>query len=312
MKAIIYQKKGSPNQLQLQELEKPVPGAQEVLVKIHAVSPNAADYRAMQLGMIPKGKVFGSAIAGVVESAGHKIEHFKPGDCVIGDLSGVGFGGFAEYVLAPEKALVHKPEKLTFEEAATLPVAATTALKALRDKGQLQPGQSVLLVGSGGGVGTFAVQLAKYYGAELTAVCSTQNREKASSLGADFVIDYTQEDFTQNGKRYDLIIAINGNYSLLKFRKALNPKGTYVMVGGSLPQIFKSLLFGWLLSVGSKKMKSLSAKSNQQDLAFLAQLMEKQQIQAVIDHRYPFEKTAEAMNYLAQGHARGKTVITIL
>ncbi len=309
MKAIVYNKKGSPDKLEYCDVEKPTQKDKEVLIRIHAVSANATDYRSMKMGMIPKKKIFGSGIAGRVESVGNGIQQFNPGDSVIGDLSDFGFGGFAEYTVTPEKALIHKPEKITFEEASTLPVASTTALKALRDKGRIQKGHSVLIVGSSGGVGTFAVQLAKYFGAEITAVCSSKNIEQSSSLGADFVIDYTKEDFTKNDKRYDLIIAINGNYSLLEYRRILKRNGIYVMVGGALSQIFKSLFFGWLLSFGSKKMSSLSAKSNHQDLEFIAKLVEEERIKPVIEHHYSLNETAAAMNYLAEGHAKGKIVI---
>lgn len=312
MKAIVYSKKGSPDKLQYRDAEKPYPKSNEVLIRIHSVSANAADYRSMKMGMIPKKKIFGSGIAGRVEAVGNDIQLFKVGDAVIGDLSNFGFGGFAEYTVAPEKALIHKPEKVTFEEAATLPIASTTALNALRDKGQIQKGQSVLIVGSGGGVGTFAVQIAKYFGAGITAVCSTKNIEQSTTLGADFVIDYTKEDFTKNDDCYDLIIGINGNYSLLEYRRLLKRNGIYVMVGGSLSQIFQSLLFGQLLSFGSKKMSSLAAKSNQQDLEFIAKLVDEGHIKPVIEQRYSLKETAEAMNYLDQGHAKGKIVINIV
>ncbi|MBT6765471.1 MAG: NAD(P)-dependent alcohol dehydrogenase, partial [Prolixibacteraceae bacterium] len=210
MKAVVYNKKGLPDKLIYCDVEKPRPNDNEVLIKIHAVSANAADYRSMRMGIIPKKRIFGADIAGRVESVGKNIRQFKPGDEVIGDLSDCGFGGFAEYAVAPEKALIPKPTKVLFEIAAALPIAGITALQALRDKGNIQKGQKVLIVGSGGGVGTFAVQLAKYFGAEVAAVCSSKNVAQTSSLGADYVIDYTKEDFTKNKRCYDLIIAING------------------------------------------------------------------------------------------------------
>ncbi len=312
MKAIIYDKKGLPDRLIYQDVDKPIPNDNELLIRVHVVSANAADYRSMKMGMIPKKKIFGSGIAGKVESVGKNIQQFEPGDHVVGDLTDFGFGGFAEYAIAPEKALIHKPENLSSEAAATLPVAATTALKALRDKGAIQKGQKVLIVGSGGGVGTFAVQLARHFGAEVTAVCSTGNIEQSTSLGADFVIDYTKEDFTKKNKYYDLIIAINGNYPLLACRRILKKEGTYVMVGGTLSQISKTLLFGWLLSFGSKKIRSLSAKSDPQDLEFVAKLVAEGKIQPVIEKQYSLAETADAMRYLTEGHAKGKIVINVV
>ena len=311
MKAIIYIKKGLPDKLIYSDVEKPRPNDNEVLIKILAVSANAADYRSMRMGFIPKRRIFGADIAGKVESVGKKIQQFKPGDEVIGDLSDYGFGGFAEYAVAPEKALIQKPAKILFEAAAALPLAAITALQALRDKGNIQKGQNILIVGSGGGVGTFAVQLAKYFGSMVTAVCSTTNVEQTNTLGADYVIDYTKEDFTKSNRCYDLIIAVNGNRSLFAYKRTLNPNGIYVMVGGALWQIFKSILFGWLMSFGSKKMRFLAAKSNQMDLEFIVKLVENGKIKPVIDRRYSLDKTAEAMRYLGEGHARGKVIINV-
>jgi NADPH:quinone reductase-like Zn-dependent oxidoreductase len=242
---------------------------------------------------------------------GKNIRQFKSGDEVMGDLAKFGFGGFAEYVTAPEKALIIKPAKISYEEGAALPMAALTALQALRDKGNIQKGHKVLIVGSAGGVGTFAVQLAKYFDTEVTGVCSSNNAIQTSSLGADYVIDYTKEDFTKSNMRYNIIIAVNGNYPILVYKKILNPNGIYVMVGGSISQIFKSLLFGWLLSFGSKKMRTVSAKANPKDLEFLTKLTEDGQIKPVIDRRYPLDKTVDAMRYLSEGHARGKVIINI-
>ncbi|MCX6309009.1 MAG: NAD(P)-dependent alcohol dehydrogenase, partial [Bacteroidia bacterium] len=221
------------------------------------------------------------------------------GDEVLGDLGSFGFGGFAEYAVAPEKAIVLKPATLTFEEAAALPMSALTALQALRNKGNIQKGQQVLIFGGGGGVGTFAIQLAKYFGAEVTVVCSTKNVEQSKVLGADHVLDYTLVDSLKTGNRYDLLLAINGNRRLSDFKRVLKPHGNYVMVGGSLSQVFRSLLFGWLLSLGSKKMLSLAAKPNQQDLEFIA------------NRYYSLEKVAEAIRHLSEGHASGKVVIKV-
>ncbi|MFO7656978.1 MAG: NAD(P)-dependent alcohol dehydrogenase [Bacteroidales bacterium] len=300
-----------PHKLALCEIDKPIPKDNEVLIRVQVVSLNAADYRSMKMGMIPKSRIFGADVAGIVESVGKNTSIFMPGDEVIGDLSNLGFGGLAEFVAAPEKALVLKPRQVSFEAAATLPLAGITALQALRNKGDIQKGQKVLIVGSAGSVGPFAVQLAKYFGAELTGVCSTKNLSQTLSLGADKVIDYTKEDFLNGNERYDLILGINGNYPLFAYRKSLNPNGKYVMVGGSLSQIFKSLLFGWLLSFGSKKMKSATAKANKQDLEFLAGLLENGSIKPVIERRYPLEKTADAMDYLSLGHPTGKVIILV-
>jgi NADPH:quinone reductase-like Zn-dependent oxidoreductase len=311
MKAVVYNKKGSPEKLVYCDVDKPVPGEDEVLIKVHAVSINAADYRSMKMGLIPKRKIFGADIAGRIESVGKNISQFRNGDEVLGDLAGCGFGGFAEYVTAPEKALIIKPAKIAFEEAAALPMAAFTALQAMRDKGKIQKGQNVLIAGSAGGVGTFAVQLAKYFGAEVTGICSSKNMEQTKLLGADHVIDYTKEDFTKTNNRYDLILAINGNRSLSAYKRILAPNGIYVMVGGSMGQIFSSLLFGWLMSFGSKKMITQSGKSNKNDLEFLVKLLEDGAIKPVIERRYPLEKTGEAMSYLSEGHACGKVVIIV-
>ena len=309
MKAVVYNKKGSPEKLIYCDVDKPVPNDNEVLVKIIAVSINAADYRSMKMGLIPKRKIFGADIAGRVESVGKNITQFKVGDEVMGDLAKYGFGGFAQYVTAPEKALIIKPAKIPFEEGTALPMAALTALQALRDKGNICKGQKVLIVGTAGGVGTFAVQLAKYFETEVIGVCSSNNALQTSSLGADCVIDYTKEDFTKSDIRYNLIIAVNGNYPIFAYKKILTPNGIYVMVGGSISQIFKSLLFGWLLSFGSKKMRTVSAKANKTDLEFLAKLTEDGKIKAVIDRRYMLDKTPDAMKYLSEGHARGKVII---
>jgi NADPH:quinone reductase-like Zn-dependent oxidoreductase len=311
MKAIVYNKKSYPDKLVYCDVDKPVPNDNDVLIKMHSVSLNAADYRSMKMGLIPKRKIFGADIAGRIESVGKNITLFKPGDEVMGDLASYGFGGLAQYVTAPERALIIKPDHVSFEEAATLPMAAMTALQALRDKGNIQKGHKVLIVGSAGGVGTFAIQLAKYFETEVTAVCSSKNVQQTLSLGANNVIDYTKENFSKRDKRYEIILGINGNYPLLAYKKTLTSGGTYVMVGGSLSQIFKSLLFGWVLSFGSKKMKSLSAKANKTDLELLVNLLEKGIIKPVIDQRYSLDKSADAMDYLKQGHSTGKVVINI-
>jgi 2-desacetyl-2-hydroxyethyl bacteriochlorophyllide A dehydrogenase len=312
MKAVVYEKSSAPNILIVCDVEKPIPNDNEVLIKIVAVSINAADYRSMRMGIIPKRKIFGADIAGRVEAAGKKAEKFKVGDEVFGDLSGCGFGGFAEYVVAPESALALKPARVSFEDAAALPMAAVTALQALRDQGNIQPGQRVLICGAGGGVGTFAVQLAKYFGTEVTAVCSANNAELACSLGADYVIDYTKEDFAENGKHYDLVLAVNGNRPLSAYQRKLAPKGIYVLVGGALSQVVKTMVFGAFMSLGGKKMRFLAAKPDPKDLEFIIKLVEEGWVKPVIDRRYPLHQIAEAMRYLSQGHARGKVIISVV
>jgi len=259
----------------------------------------------------PKIKILGADIAGQVETIGKNVAQFKPSDEVFGDMSGCG-GGFAEYVCAPENRLVLKPTKMTFEEAAAIPMAAVTALQGLRDKGQIKPGQKVLINGASGGVGTFAVQIAKSLGAEVTAVCSAGKIEMVRSLGADQIIDYTQEDFTKSEQRYDLILAANGYHPILDYRRVLSPKGIYVMSGGSMAQMFQALLLGpWISMIGNKKMCAVSAKPNQKDLAFIKELIESGKIKPVIDKRYPLKEVADAIRYLEEGHARGKIVITV-
>ena len=311
MKAVVYNRKSFPDRLVFCDINKPVPNDNEVLIKVNTVSLNAADYRSMKMGLIPKRKIFGADIAGRIESVGKNISLFKPGDEVMGDLASYGFGGLAEYVTAPESAVIIKPNQISFEDGATLPMAAVTALQALRNGANIQKGQKVLIVGSSGGVGTFSIQLSKYFEAEVTGVCSSKNVQQTLSLGADYVIDYTKENFMKRGKYYNIILGINGNYPLLAYKKILTSNGTYVMVGGSLSQIFKSLLFGWMLSFGSKKMKSLAAKANKTDLELLATLLEKGKIKPVIDRRYSLDKAPDAMNYLKQGHSTGKVVINI-
>ena len=320
MKAIVCTKYGKPDVLHLQEVGKPAPGEDEVLVKVHAASVNAYDWhmltadiflvRLMGGGLLkPNNTIPGADIAGRVEAVGGNVKQFRPGDDVFGD---VGHGGYAEYASVREKLLVQKPANLSFEEAAAVPMAGMTALQGLRDEGQIQPGQKVLIQGASGGVGTFAVQIAKYFGAEVTAVCSTRNLDQALSLGADHVIDYTKEDFTQNGQQYDLILAANGYHPLSAYQRALTPKGIYVMAGGSMAQIFQAMLLGPRMSkTGGRKMGGVSAKVIQEDLVFLKGLLEAGKIVPVIDKRYPLSEAAEALRYLGTGHARGKIVITM-
>jgi NADPH:quinone reductase-like Zn-dependent oxidoreductase len=312
MKAVVYNKSKSPTAFQYCEVEKPVPQKDEVLVKVHAVSLNAADYRSMRMGNIPKHRIFGADISGRVEAVGSNITRFKPGDAVFGDLADYGFGGLAEYVIAPERLLALKPSGVSHEVAATLPIAALTALQALRDKGELQPGQKLLIYGAGGGVGNFAVQLAKYYGAKVTAVCGPHNVELVRSLGVDQVVDYIEEDIFKKGEVFDLILAVNGSHPLSVYKKALTSRGICVMVGGALTQVFQAMLFGPILSIGGRKMRFLAAKPNPKDLEFLIRLVKEGTLNPIIDRRCTLEEAPEAMQYVSRGHARGKVVINVV
>jgi NADPH:quinone reductase-like Zn-dependent oxidoreductase len=319
MKACVYTEYGSPDVLHLKEVEKPVPNDDEILVKVHAASVNAADWhlltadiflvRLMTGGLFaPKNTILGFDIAGEVEAVGRNVQAFQPHDAVFGS----GVGGFAEYVALSENAAVHKPANVSFEEAAAVPIAGTTALQGLRDKGQVQAGQQVLIQGSGGGVGTFAVQIAKAFGAEVTAVCSARNADIMRSIGADHVIDYAQQDFTRSGQRYDLILAANGYHSIFAYRSALNPGGRYIMAGGQAAQMFEAMLLGpWISMTGSRKMGSVAATTTKHDLVSLGELLQSGKVRPIIDRRYPLSEAAEALRYLGEGHARGKVIITV-
>lgn len=311
MKAIIYDKNKAPDVLTLREVAKPVLGDDQVLVKVIAVSLNAADYRSMSLGIIPKHKIFGADIAGRVESVGKSITHFKVGDEVFGDILSSGSGGLAAYVAVPEKLLAIKPAGISFIDTASLPIAGITALQGLRDQGKLQPGQNVLIHGAAGGVGTFAVQLAKLFGAHVTAVCSTRNVEMVTSLGADRVIDYTIEDFAKSGERYHVILAVNGNRPMANYLRSLHPGGYLVGAGGAYSQIIAMIVAGPILSLGNKKAGILKATANANDLEFLAKLVVEGKLKPVIEKIYPLEEAPQAMDYLRQGHARGKVVISV-
>jgi NADPH:quinone reductase-like Zn-dependent oxidoreductase len=315
MKAIVYTKYGPPEALQLQEVEKPTPKDHQVLVKVHAASVNALDYRRFEktsiLGRFIKAinTVLGVDVSGTVEAVGSNVTEFKPGD----ELFGIAPGAFAEYVCNGASKFALKPVNLSFEAAAAVPVAAFTALQGLRDKGQIQPGQKVLIYGASGGVGTFAVQIAKSFGAEVTAVCSTRNLDMARSIGAEHVVDYTQEDFTKNGQRYDLILAVNGYHPILDYKRALNPKGICVVAGGSLSQVFQVMLLGPLVSrIGTKKIGFQGiATTPKKDLLVIKELLEAGKVVPVIDKCYPLSETAEAIRYLVEEHARGKVLITV-
>jgi len=318
MKAILQTKYGPPEVLQLKEVEKPSPTENQVLVKVHAASVNALEWRPFTMSPIfvrlmggllkPKDPKLGTDIAGRVEAVGSNVTEFQPGD----EVFGVAPGAFAEYVCNGASKFALKPANVSFEAAATVPVAAFTALQGLRDKGQVQPGQKVLIDGASGGVGTFAVQLAKSFGAEVTAVCSPRNLDMARSIGADHVIDYTREDFTKNGQRYDLILAVNGYHPILDYRRALCPGGICVVLGGSMVQVLQGLLLGPLVSrIGGRKMGFMLAHTNQKDLVFMRELLEAGKVVPVIDRCYPLSEVPQALRYLVDEHARGKVVITV-
>ncbi len=323
MKAIVYMQYGPPDVLQLAEVAKPVPKDDEVLIKVYAASVNAADWRMMRadpflvrliagLSRPKRFPILGADIAGRVEAVGRNVTQFKPGDEVFGDVFASGFGGFAEYKCAHEHELALKPSNISFEEAAAVPLAGLTALHGLRDYGRVRAGQSVLINGASGGVGTFAVQLARHFGAEVTAVCSAGKAEQARLLGAHHVIDYTQEDFTRSGRRYDVILAVNGNRSIFDYRRALSPEGRYVMAGGDATQLFQALLLGpWLSMAGKQKMGAVSSKPNQKDLLFLKELLESGKLKPVIEKRHALAEVADAVRYVEQGHAGGKVIITV-
>jgi NADPH:quinone reductase-like Zn-dependent oxidoreductase len=322
MKAIVSDKYGPPDTLKLKEVEKPIPEDNQVLVKIHTASVNYGNLVLLKgepflarfaFGLLkPKYSIPGGDIAGRVESVGINVKQFKPGDEVFGDLSGCGWGGFAEYVSVPENALALKPANMSFEEAAAVPMAAVTALQGLRGKGKIQPGQKVLINGASGGVGTFAVQIAKSFGAEVTGVCSTRNVDIVRSIGADHVIDYTKEDFTQKTQRYDLILAVNGYQPISAYKRALSPNGIYVMVGGSGAQLTQAMVLGpWMSLTGSKKMGSFLQRANQKDLVFMKELIESGKVKPVIDRYFKLSEVPEAFRYFEQGHAQGKVVITV-
>jgi NADPH:quinone reductase-like Zn-dependent oxidoreductase len=322
MKAVVVRKYGSPDVLELQDVPKPTPGDAEILIKVQAAALNAADWHMMRAdpfavrlmaGLFkPKFKIPGADVAGRVEAVGKNVTLFKVGDEVFGDLARYTWGGFAEYVCAPENLLALKPVNLSFEEAAAVPMAAVTALQGLRDKGGIRAGQSVLINGASGGVGSFAVQIAKSFGAEVTAVCSGRNVDLARSLGADHVIDYGAQDFTKSGRRYDLILATNGYHPLSAYRRALGPRGAYVTTGGAGKQMAAALFLGpWLSLFGKQKIGNAMAKPNAKDLGVVKDLLEAGKVKPTIDRRYPLDQVPEAMRYLEEGHARGKVVITV-
>jgi NADPH:quinone reductase-like Zn-dependent oxidoreductase len=321
MKAIVHYEYGSPDVIKLIETEKPTPNEDEILVKVHAASINSYDWRHMRAKpflvrtdggwLKPKDIRLGADIAGTAEAVGSNVTLFKPGDEVYGEVS---MGGYAEYVCTQEKNLALKPANVSFEEASATPMAALTALQGLRDKGKIQAGQKVLVNGASGGVGTFAVQIAKYYGAEVTGVCRTRNLEMARSIGADYVIDYTKEDFTKNGKQYDLIFDVAASQSVFAYKRALAPKGKYVMAGFStMSHLIQILLLGPRIAKAGQEIGMMPvAFTNNKDLVFISGLLESRKVVPVIDKTYPLSETTQAFCHYEKEHARGKIVIKVV
>ena len=320
MKAIVYTDYGPPEVLQLKEVEKPAPKEDEVLVEVHAASINYVDWQVLRgksflLRLLngvrkPKHNVLGDDVAGRIEAIGVNVKEFKPGDEVFGISD---FDAFAEYACVKEEYVGLKPANISFEQAAAVPYAGVTALVGLRDKGQIKTGQKVLINGASGGVGTFAIQIAKSFGAEVTGVCSTSKLEMVRSIGADQVIDYTQEDFTKSKQRYDLIFDVAAYRSIFDYRRALNPEGIYILVGGSMARFSQAMILGPLISMaGSKKLDSLGwAKPIKEDFAFMAKLLETDKVVPVIDRCYPLSEVPEALEYYGGGYTQGKVVITV-
>ena len=321
MKAILFPNYGSPDVLQFIDVEKPTPTDDEVLIKVVAAAANPLDWHRMRAAPFlvrlgdgffkPRNQKLGADVAGRVEAVGKNVITFKPGDEVFGEI---GSGSFAEYACTHEKNLALKPANISFEAAAATPVVGFTALQGLRDAGKIRAGQKVLVNGAAGGIGTFAVQLAKCYGTEVTGVCSTRNLEMVCSIGADHVVDYTRQDFTRNGQTYDLIYDTIGNRSVSDYRRALSPNGTCVIAGfSSLPRLFEHMILGPLLSRQSDRKVGMMgvANPNKEDLLVIGELLETGKVVPVIDRRYPLSKTAEAIRYLETLHARGKVIIHV-
>jgi NADPH:quinone reductase-like Zn-dependent oxidoreductase len=320
VKAIVRETYGPPDVLRLDDVPTPIVGDEDVLVRVHAASANAGDWHLLRgtplpfrlvAGLIkPKYRIIGNDIAGTVEAVGRNVAQFKRGDEVFGDVSRCGFGAYAEYVAARESALALKPANLSFEEAASIPTSGCTALQGLR-KGKIQSAQSVLIHGASGGVGTFALQIAKALGAEVTGVCSTKNVEKIRAIGADHVLDYTKANFANSGQKFDLILAVSGDRSIWDYRRTLTPTGRYVMVGGSNRQLRDALLLGPVLSIGGQKLGNMLARPNQSDLLVLKDLVEAGKVRPVIERSYQLSEVPEAIRHLETGHASGKLVVTI-
>ena len=320
MKAIVRETYGPPDVLRLEDVPTPIHGDDSVLVRVHAASANAGDWHLLRgtplpfrlvAGLIkPKYKIIGNDIAGIVEAVGRNVTQFKHGDEVFGEVSRCGFGAYAEQVAARESALALKPTNVSFEEAASVPTSGCTALQGLR-KGKIQSAQKVLIHGASGGVGTFAVQIAKALGAEVTGICSTKNAKMIRSIGADHVFDYTQVDFASCGKKFDLILGVNGDRSIWDYRRTLTRTGRYVMCGGSNRQLRDALLLGPLLSIGGQKLGNMLAKPNQPDLLVLKNLVESGKVRPVIERCYELVEVPKAIRYLETGHAGGKLVVAI-
>ncbi len=324
MRAVVYNRYGSPDVLELREVEMPVVKDDEVLIRIQAASINRSDWETLTARPLyvrltgagflkPKRPILGSDVAGRIEAVGRSVTQFQPGDEVFGDILWHGLGAFAEYVSVPESApLAVKPASMAAAQAATLPQAAVLGLQGVRAKGHLQPGDSVLINGAGGGAGTFAVQIAKSLGADVTGVDSTPKLDVMRSIGADHVIDYTREDFTKSGRRYDRIIDFAAHRSIFANKRALHPDGIYLIVGGSMPRLLQAAIIGPLISkTGTQQMGVLVAKPNKEDLSHVARLVEAETITPLIDRRYELSEVAEALRYLGEGHAKGKIVITL-
>ncbi len=322
MKAIVTKRYGPPEKLHLQEVDKPTPKDNEVLIKVHASSMNAADFEIQRGSLItrmqgplrPKHKIPGSDVAGQIEAVGRNTSEFQPGDEVVGDLFYAGFGAFAEYVCAPEHVLTPKPTAMTFEEAATYPQSAVIALQCLRGKRKIQPRHKVLINGAGGGMGTFAVQIAKTYGAEVTGVDSAKKLDMISSIGADHVVDYAQENYTKNGQLYDFILDTVANRSFYDYERALSAEGIFVMVGGSRKALLQAVLLGPRRSKADGKHLGINLWSkpyNKEDMEFLAELFEAGKVVPVIDRCYPLSEVPEALRYLEEGQVLGKLVVSV-
>ena len=319
MKAMVYEKYGTPDVLELKEVEKPFPGDNEVLVKVHAASINDWDLGLLHGDFInrmlngltkPKRKILGSDIAGEVESVGKNVKHFKPCDEVYGDLSGQ-WGGFAEFVCAPEKSLSLKPATMSFEEAAAIPQAAMLAVQGLIDKGNIKQGQRLLINGAGGGVGTFGIQIAKLHGIEVTGVDKGNKLEMLRSIGFDHVIDYTKEDFTKNGKVYDLILDAKTNRSMFKYSRSLSRHGVYVTVGGDIGRLLQALLLAPLINLIYKKHIRIVALKANKDLMYMNELFEKGKVKVVADRPYRLDQLPEAFRHFARADHKGKIVVTL-
>jgi NADPH:quinone reductase-like Zn-dependent oxidoreductase len=320
---VAYDRYGPPDVLRLEERPVPTPDAGEVLVEIHAASLNAYDWHLLTADMFlvrfttgllrPRHQVLGADLAGRVVAVGDGVDDLEPGDEVYGDISQCGDGSLADYATAPANRLAHKPASLSFEQAAAVPMAAVTALQGLRDAGPLQPDPSVLVHGASGGVGTFAVQIAKVLGARVTAVCSTRNVDRAYALGADEVIDYTRDDVTSMDARHDVVLAVNGYHPITAYRRILTPTGAYVMIGGAPAQMFQALLLGPLLSRrAGKRMRVLTAKPGRDDLATLRAWIDAGEVTPVVDRTFDGLSTVpDALRYLGEGHARGKVVVRV-